>query len=170
MEEIGLPVTDEVRLGEIVGAATAVERTENLDNWHACLDHLLQSTIDAWRDGTKPTVGGVCDKLRRGEMDDLFAIDRLQLVGLGVKGKGKNKHAPDLGPCLAIPANGPMLMRIYGDTDWHKGVWYSALKQAPKGVIVSTLGNGQKVTINGSLKHCLLVDLDAFERFAAKGE
>ncbi|WP_189553583.1 hypothetical protein, partial [Mesorhizobium sp. M8A.F.Ca.ET.021.01.1.1] len=41
LEDIGLPVTDHERLGEIVAAATAIERNENLDNWHKCLDILM---------------------------------------------------------------------------------------------------------------------------------
>jgi hypothetical protein len=33
--------------------------------------------------------------------------------------------------------------------------------------VVRNLGNGQKVKINGSVKNCLLVDLEAFERFTS---
>jgi hypothetical protein len=172
LEDIGLPVTEEKRLGELVAAATAVERAETLDNWHECLDHLLQSQIDAWREGTKPTVGGICELLRigptAGGWDANGARDRLQLVGLGAIDKGKNKHAPGLGPCLAVPADGPMLKKIFADTKFHQSVWYTALKGAPADIVIRHLGNGQKVKINGSTKQCLLVDLDAFERFASK--
>ncbi len=159
-------MTDHVRLGEIVAAATAVERNENLDNWHKCLDILFQSQIDAWREGVKPTIGGIADDLRRDDMDAKFAREKLQLVNLGVVDKGK--VAPKA--CLAVPADGPALQRIFADTEFLKGVWYSALKQAPAHIVIRDRGNQQKVKINGSTKHCLLIDLEAFDDFASKLE
>lgn len=172
LEDIGLPVTDPGHLGNMVAAATAIERAEQLENWHACLDRLLQSSIDSWKDGVKPTVGGICERmlLPQSHSDFLearFARMRLELVGLGAIDAGKNKHAPQLGPCLAIPADGPMLGRIFADTEWHGGVWFHALKQCPDDIVIRSLGNGQKVKINGSTKHCLLVDLAAFEKFSS---
>lgn len=168
LEAAGLPVCEETHLGEMVAAATAIERTENLVNWHKCLDHLFQSTIDKWSNGEKPTVGGVCEQLRLGEWDAKNCSDRLQLVNLGCKAKGKVPGAD--GPCLAIPADGPALTRIFAETEFHKGVWYGALKQAPPGIVIRDKGNHQKLKINGSTKHCLLVDLEAFDRFTAKME
>lgn len=172
LEEVGLPVGEANRVGEIVAAATAVERSENLDNWHACIDHLFQSSIEAWRDGVKPTIGGIAEALTSNKhypegMNAAEARARLSLVGLGAVDRDK---VPGHGPLLAVPADGPQLQRIFGDTNWHKGVWYSALKQAPPDVVLRDKGNAQKVKINGSTKHCLLVDLDAFERFTAKVE
>src|SRR5690606_9285630 len=104
LEDVGLPVGDANRVGELVAAATAVERSENLDNWHACFDHLLQSTIEGWRDGVKPTIGGVAEQLAvgvsNGGWDAKAARERLSLVGLGAVDAGK--VAADVGPCLAI--------------------------------------------------------------------
>lgn len=168
MDDCGLPVFEFNRIGEIVAAATSIERTENLDNWHKCLDHLMQSTINKWSNGEKPTVGGVCENLRIGEWDAKNCSDRLQLVNLGCKAKGKVPGSE--GPCLAIPADGPALTRIFAETEFHKGVWYGALKQAPPGIVLRDKGNHQKLKINGSTKHCLLVDLEAFDRFTAKME
>ncbi|MER2536887.1 MAG: hypothetical protein ABTQ31_17175 [Rhizobiaceae bacterium] len=169
LEEMGLPVTDHTHLGEMIAAATAIERTENLDNWHKCLDILFQSQIEAWRDGVKPTIGGVCERLRSNAPypDGLTAIDareRLQLVNLSIVPAGKVR--PEMGPCLAVPADGPMLKRIFADTEFLSGVWYSALKQAPANIVLRAEGGHQKVKINGSTKHCLLVDLEAFDAYA----
>lgn len=169
LEDAGLPAGEANRVGEIVAAATAVERSENLDNWHACVDHLFQSSIEAWRDGVKPTVGGVAEAMLSSQpypagMTAADARGRLSLVGLGALDRGK---IPGHGPMIAVPADGPVLKRIFADTDWHKGVWYSALKQAPADIVVRDKGNAQKVKINGSTKHCLLIDLEAFERFAS---
>jgi hypothetical protein len=176
LEECGLPVGDVDRLGEMVAAATALERAENLDNWHKCLDLLFQASIDQWRDGIKPTVGGVCEALRTGKtaFNDSFDVTdaraRLQLANLSAIARGKLNANPQLGPLLAVPANGPILQRIFADTEFHKSVWYTALKQAPRDIVLRDLGNAQKVKINGSTVHCLLVDLEAFEKFATKGE
>jgi len=164
LEDIGLPVTDAGHLGELIAEATAVDRTENLDHWHKCIDTLFQSQIDAWRDGVKPTIGGVCERLRSGEWDAKGARERLELVSLGCFERGKVEA--NAGPVLAVPASAPQLQRIFGDTDFHKGGWYTALKQAPKGIVLPA----RKVKINGSTTHCLLIDLDAFEKFVGKGE
>ena len=170
LEDAGLPVTDETRLGEMVAAATRVERAETMDNWHGCLDHLFQSTIDSWREGVKPTVGYCCEQLREGHWYAAGASERLSLVNLGAKDAGKNVHMPTLGPCLAVPADGPVLKRIFADTVWQQGGWYQALKSGPKDIVIGNLGNGQKVKINGSTKNCLLVDLAAFDAWASKVE
>ncbi|RWF49965.1 MAG: hypothetical protein EOS50_30255 [Mesorhizobium sp.] len=168
LEEIGLPVTDANHLGEMIAEATAADRTENLDHWHKCIDTLFQSQIDAWRDGVKPTIGGVCELLRLGPQaggwDARGARERLELVSLGAFDRGKVE--PNAGPVLAVPASAPQLHRIFGDTDFHKGGWYTALKQAPKGIVLPA----RKVKINGSTTHCLLIDLDAFERYASVGK
>ncbi|MCF6120527.1 hypothetical protein L2449_27260 [Mesorhizobium muleiense] len=168
LEDVGLPVTDANHLGEMIAEATAADRTENLDHWHKCIDTLFQSQIDAWRDGVKPTIGGVCELLRIGPQaggwDAKGARDRLELVNLGCMERGK--ASPNAGAVLAVPADGPQLQRIFGDTDFHKGGWYTALKQAPKGIVLPA----HKIKINGSTKHCLLIDLDAFERYASVGK
>ncbi len=164
---MGRSDAEDMAIGEIVAAATALERAERLDNWHECLDHLLQSAIDAWRDGVKPTIGGVCENLRINTMDLKFAQERLQLVNLSAKERGK---VPNCGPLLAVPADGPVLRRIFGDTKFLDGVWFNALKGAPADIVLRDLGPAQKVKINGSTKHCLLVDLDAFERFTATAD
>lgn len=173
LEKVGLPMGEVNRVGEVVAAATRVERSENLDNWHKCLDHLFQSSVEAWRDGVRPTIGSVVEALLTDgkpyphslNVDE--ARERLRLVGLGVVARDK---IPGKGPMIAIPGEGPQLQRIFGDTEFQKGVWFSALKQAPPDVVLRDLGNAQKVKINGNTKHCLLIDLESFERFASKVE
>jgi hypothetical protein len=168
LEAIGLPVTDQAQLGEIIRHATQAEREENLDNWHKCLNQLLDSTIDQWRDGIKPTVGGVCDEAMRGALDITFARDRLGLVNCGLM---PAEHLPDAtGPLLAVPKTGPALMRIFDGTEFHKEVHFTALKQAPRQIVIADRGNKQKVKIAGVPKHCLLIDLAAFQRYAAPAD
>ncbi len=164
LEEIGLPVTDERQLGAIIAAATEADRTENLEHWHKAIDTLFQSTIEAWRDGDKPTIGETAELFRRGSWGVEDARVRLSKVGLGVLERDKAPGAS--GPVLAVPADGPLLKRIFADTEFKAGGWYAALKQAPRGIVLPA----KKVKINGSTKHCLLVDLEAFDRFATTGE
>lgn len=164
LADLGLDVTEPKRLAEIVAAATALERAETLDNWHECLDHLFQSTIDQWRDGIKPTVGGVCELVRAGSYGVEENRDKLALLNLGMVKAG---HVSD-SPCLAVPSEGPALARVFAETKFHKGVWYSALKQAPADIVIRDRGNKQVVKINGSAKRCLLVDLVAFDAYAAR--
>jgi hypothetical protein len=174
LEEIGLPVGEANRVGELVAAATAVERSENLDNWHACIDHLFNSTIQSWHEGIKPTVGSVAEAMLKPDkpfpegMTAADARSRLSLAGLGAVDRGK--VGPDIGACIAIPSDGPQLARIFGETNWHKGVWFSALKQGPADIVLRDKGNHQVVKINNVAKRCLLIDLEAFERFAGKVE
>lgn len=165
LEEVGLPMADVGHLGELVASATSIERSETLDNWHECLDHLFQSPIDSWRDGVKPTVGRVCEDLRNNG-DAVVAKDKLALVNLGCISRGKHPTAKELGPLLAVPTDGPMLKKVFADTKYHNGVWWTALKGGPDNIIIRGLGNGQKTRINGSVRQCLLIDLDAFEAFA----
>lgn len=163
MEDAGLPVADPGDLGAIIGEATSLERAERIDNWHQCLSHLLQSTIDAWKGGEKLTVGSVLEDMSIGQqpMDIDHGRDRLFAANLGVRKIGD----PGRGFCLAVPKDGPMLKKIFAGTDWHESVWWDALKQAPAHVVITNAGNKQKVKINGELKHCLLVDLAAFEDY-----
>ncbi len=164
LEDIGLPVTDQTKLGEIIAAATALERGERLDNWHKCVNRLLDSTIEAWRDGVKPTVGGVIDQVERDNLDLQYAKERLHLVNLSIRNKGD----PGDGFCLAVPNDGPVLQKLFADTEWQRGGWFGALKQAPNNVVLRNEGNKQKLKINGSTKHCLLIDMSAFAAYVDK--
>lgn len=164
LEEMGLPVTEEDALGNAIATATLAERTENLPHWHQAVDMLYQSTIEAWRDGQKPTVGETCDLYRSGNFMLEEARQRLALANLGVMKEGWAEA--NAGKVLAIPADGPHLRRLYGDSDFKQGGWFAALKQAPRGIVHPA----RKVKINGSTRHCLLLDLEAFDRYAASGE
>jgi hypothetical protein len=169
MEQAGLPVTELDKLGQIIGAATAPDRAEQLDNWHRCVIRLLQSTIDAWRDGQRPTVGGVMDQLARQPMatdvDLEDARKRLELVNLSVRGKGDGPSGqPSAGPFLAVPHTGPQLAKLFAGTEW-EGQWSLALKQGVKsGVVINDRGKGQ-VKINGANLRCLLIDWQALKKY-----
>lgn len=157
MEDHGLPVASPTELGEMINDATALERAERVDNWHACLSHLLQSPIDAWKGGEKLTVGGVAQQYKAKDLSLEFARDRLASANLGLK---IDKETKDW--YLAVPKDGPMLKKIFTNEIWHDSVWWDALQQAPNNIVLRDRGNYQKVKINGDTKHCLLVDMAAF--------
>lgn len=166
LEDVGLPITEAQKLGEVIEAATAVDRAEQLENWHKCINHLLACTIDAWRDGARPTIGGVLGDLKRGglDMDVQWARARLELCNLGVRNRG-DMGEPSQGPYLAVPADGPQLTKLFAQTDWHSGVWFTSLKQAPPQIVLR--GRDKTVVkINDVARRCLLIDMTAFGKHA----
>lgn len=169
LEEFGLPVTDATHLGEIIAEATRAERSERLDNWHKCVNHLLDCSIDAWRDGIKPTVGGVMQRLEEPlEQDGLelrFGQQRLALVNLSAR----DKLEPGRGFCLAVPRDGPQLRKLFSDTEWQAGGWWQALKQAPADIVIRNAERRhQNIKINGTTRLCLLIDMAAFADYVEK--
>lgn len=165
LEDVGLPIADPGHLGELIAEATRPARAERLDNWHKCLNHLLDGTIDAWRDGVRPTVGGVMEQLATDELDLKFAQQRLHLVNLSAR----KPEDPGRGWCLAIPKAGPQLKRLFDGTEWGDGVWFSALKQAPPNIVLRDAERRQhNLSINGKTVWCLLVDMVAFAEYAEK--
>ena len=172
LEEAGLPVTDERRLVEILQAATEDEREARLDNWHKCLNHLLASSIDNWKDGVKPSVGKVLDELAHSTLDmDLGeARKRLELVNLGCKPKGALGDSGK-GPYLFVPHDGPALKRLFNGTDYADGGWTAALRQEASGIVVKEppRRNDRVIKIDGTAKSCTIVDMGAFARFCEGG-
>ena len=166
LKACGLPVDDPAHLGAILGEATSVDRDEILDEWHKLTNHLISCTIDNWRDGRKPTIGGVMDEHIRGKLDEYAARDRLVLVNLGLRNRGSISGRP-AGPYLCVPSSGPQLEKLFAGTAWHKGVWSATLKQAPKDIVLRDR-QFTAVKIDGFTKRCLLIDMDAFQKYAAK--
>lgn len=165
MEAGGFDVTEEDRLGEKIGAATSVDRTD-AENWRGCLEYLMGATIEAWRDGTRPTVGGAIEGWEKGHLaiDDLNA--RLALIDLRasvLKVDGTDYLR------LAVPLASRALNGVFANQKWGGGVWGSALKQAPDEVVIRNLGNGQNVRINRVVKRCLWVDFAAYDRVVREG-
>ena len=160
LEDIGLELSDQPRLAEVLQAALAVDFSEQIEKWRECLEHLLASPIDAHRGGDKLTVGGVLVEFEnpQGGLFDLKgAQDRLALVGLGLK----KADGPGQGPYLAVPVSKhPALNRMFQDTDFLEGGWKTALKQAPNGIVQDAIN----WKIQRVATPCLMVDLAAYDR------
>lgn len=165
LEDIGLEVSDQKRLAEVIKLALQSEFTEQVEKWQECLEHLLAAPIDFHRGGEKQTVGSVLIEFERGEALDLkYAQDRLALAGLSLL-KAESASA---GPFLAVPTGKhPALNKLFQDTDFFEGGWSMALKQAPDS-LVRRGSQGRTVKIQRVAKHCLLVDLKAYDRLVEK--
>ena len=182
MEAIGLPVTEAQKLGDMIAAATAGERADQIDNWRGCLEHLLGATIDAWKGGEKPTIGALTEMLDApgGEVDLSKVRERLAVAGCGIVMEARSvdrrdthttsdvKLAEELIPAdrylLAVPNSSPALQRLYQNTKWSDGVWTGALKQGPQDIVIRDRGNKQVVKINRQAARCLLIDLKAYDK------
>ncbi|MAA97420.1 MAG: hypothetical protein CMN87_18275 [Stappia sp.] len=162
LEDLGLEVSNQEALAEIIRAATSAERAEQIEKWQDCLEHLLAAPIDAHRGGDRLTVGSVLQEFENGTSLDLsYARERLALAGLGLRKAGE----PAIGPYLAVPAKHPALTKIFADTDFYEGGWWAALKQAPEDIVLRGLDQRyHTVKIQRTAKFCLLVDLGAWDR------
>lgn len=120
------------------------EFEDQTENWRACLSHLLGVRVDAWRAGTRQTVGQVCLdfychwkglKASSDEACDVVAANKL-LVQAGLKiVHTMRDRRPDWH--LFVPNQSPLVRELYKDSHWQgsigAAVWSAALQQAPKG-------------------------------------
>jgi hypothetical protein len=131
------------------------------ENWRLCLDHLLSVPVEAWRNGSRTTVGQVLEAWFVG--DDSFGGDVKEVrkllgqAGLTLERRGR----PGGGDWLAIPNQNPLTRRLFEGTKWGgeagAGVWSGALRQGPR-EDVWTLGQPR---VNGVKCKCTLVSLQA---------
>jgi hypothetical protein len=172
MEEIGLPITEEERLGKMIALATADERASSIDNWRAALEHLIASPVDMKKGGSQVTLGGAIDDARQpgsAGYEDATADDAARLAGCKlIHEADATLPAGQMRWLLAVPPKGPLLDRIFAPTRWAQGGWFRALKQAPGDIV---LRSGADTTrkfvhkINGSAERCLIVDLTAYDAY-----
>lgn len=170
MEECGLSVFDPEALAAQLAEATAADRAARLDNWHKCINHLLSSPIESWREGVKPTVGGVMQAHAQIPNADGLDLDlprqKLALCNLTILNKGYvEERGQDGGPYLGIPADGPMLEKLFQGSDW-EGVWGSALKQGVASRCIITERKYTLQRIEGVPKRVVLLDWQAFQAYA----
>lgn len=174
MEAAGLPVDDQAALGAAVAAWTDDDRSAEGENWRDCLERLLGSTIEAWRGGEKPSVGQVLEDWEAKHLDTSEANKRLALVGLACRREDRNGRPvrdgePWATALLAVPVkSSPALARLMQGSKWSDGGWAGALAQGPADVVIRNRGGRQNVKINRVTTRCCLVDLAAFDAWAAK--
>lgn len=164
-EEHLLAPTDEGEMkpwGEILAMATMIEFEDAVENWRGCLDWMLAVPVEAWRKGTKQTVGQLLEAIYHHHDDvshgDVMWIKReLAPAGLGFARKGRRGG----GDWLVVPNQDPALRKLYEGTKWAgepgASMWAGALRQAPRGEVYEV----DQARINGRKTKCTLIRLDA---------
>lgn len=167
MEEAGFQVDDLSGWGEVLAAGNLAEKESAKDNWRACLEHLLVSRVDAWRNGSQHSVGAILEAFYD-DADDFHNLRKtrelLAQVDLGLLPKGQNKIDKN-STFLAIPNDGPALSGLFKDSVWGGGVWMHALRQGPNSVM-DYRKEVNKVKIAGVSRRCTLVNLTAFDQLS----
>ena len=157
--ELGVPMVDDLSFWTAALATSELQEYEDAhENWYACAMHLLTSRVDAWRAGSKHTVGAIIEEFIKGfaQIDDTNKA--LAQTGL------KLIRAADMagGVLLAVPNRSQMVAELYKGTVWAgapgAGVWASALRQGPAScVFIPPDKNGNRHSINGVQERCTLL-------------
>jgi hypothetical protein len=167
LEDAGLDLTEPRALGEMIAIATAAERADRVDNWRACLEHLLTVPIEAWKGGEKPTVGAVIEQLEAvpPAIELKYARERVAAAGLGLIEESDGVPHGKRRLVLAVPVTSPALARLFERTRWSGGGWSGALKQGrSEGDPPIVRKDARIVKINRVPAHCVLVDLQAYDK------
>jgi hypothetical protein len=174
LEAAGLPVTENVTLGQMIADHTESERMAQLDNWSECLVHMFRAQIEYWKAGERPTIGATVGELKTALGDKVEEVRaKLAAAGLGLTPINKKLGGVALGRhLLAIPVSArgrSALARLFDGTEWSSSGWSGALRQAPADVVIPTRGAENMVRIDRYPTRCFLVDLDAFEKSLMEG-
>lgn len=151
--DLGVPMgpdTEDLRFwSEQFTAADMFELEDADDNWRKCVDRVLTARVEAWRQGTRSTVGEVIESFRRnqkGAMDALnFEEANVWLGQAGLKLQKPTTANDEF--TLFIPNQHPLIQELFKDSNWYgqkgAGVWSGALRQAPPHYYVA---NSARVT------------------------
>lgn len=150
---------DEVAWADLMHVSRMAEFEDAAENWRLCLSHLLNVRVDAWRAGTRHTVGQLLEELwdndQIGHGLDLKQVKRdLAQAGLAIVVREGVKNW-----WLAIPNQNPLTRTLFDGSKWAgdigAGVWAGALRQSPR----DTIHDVAKARINGDVQQCTLIAL-----------
>jgi len=118
--------------GERLRPSTMIEYEGQSDNWRACMSHILTTPMDAWKGGTRTTIGGVIERhwvLDMADQRRLSLADANEALGsVGLK----LIQAKDRPMELFIPNNNTALQKIFQGSKWYgkpnSGGWALALR------------------------------------------
>ncbi|NTF67703.1 hypothetical protein [Rhizobium rhizogenes] len=140
--------------------ATGGELGDTKEKWQEVLERIMFTTIDQWKGGEKHTVGHVIASLEEGFFQLPEARAMLATVGLGIR----DRHSPQPGYCLAIPFSSSKVDKVFEGTDFYRGGWTNALRQAPPSVALRGLEKKLvDVKINRVTQRCTIVDLAGYD-------
>ena len=172
-EELGVPMVDDLSpWRERLAVSQLAEMEDQSENWRACLKQLLTSRVEAWRAGTRHTVGELLDAFigtAERDADNELTMERvnaqLSQAGLRLLHDPRIDRDPK-GWVLAIPNESQLVAQQFKDSRWvgqaGASVWKNALRQGPASVFCQDKGLN-RVRINGVQERCTLVRLRAFE-------
>jgi hypothetical protein len=121
---------------ELMNVDTMIEFEDQAENWRLCLDHMLSVPVEAWRNGTRKTVGQVLNDYYQKSEDMGLSQARLLLAqaGLTIVMREEFEHYLDK-PWLAVPNQSPLTRTLFLGSKWAGdlggSVWTGALRQAP---------------------------------------
>jgi hypothetical protein len=150
---------------ELLTIGTMIEFEDATENWRACLDYMLSVPVEAWRNGTKRTVGQMLEAIYKKEdgsnHSDVAKIkSELSAAGLGFVRK-RRQGGSGLVDWLAVPNQDPALRKLFEGTHWQgdpdSSVWKGALRQATRGEIYEV----DQMRINGRVAKVTLIKLEA---------
>lgn len=102
------------------------EQTDELSDWHRCLNHLLGAHVDIYRSGERYTLGRwiLAAAGLRDVPDPVKAVSALPAYGLRVEGRGDQAR-------IMVANSHPGLAGIFRETHWQGGVWAQAVSRVP---------------------------------------
>ena len=138
-------------------AASLAEFEQRTANWHACLSHLLGQRVEAWRGGTRHTVGEVLTDFWEGDVNspdwDGFDKTRRQLEQTGLSLLRPRDGGAE-GYELLIPLDHPLLHALFKGSKWQgemtSGGWSGALRSAPAEIFREASGRFDGVKKKGT--------------------
>lgn len=147
---------------ELLKPGSMHEYEDQVENWRACLAHLLSVRVEAWRNGTRQTVGQALqcyvapgkgdDRIDIVEANKLLAQAGLRIVFADREGRRR--------PWLAVHNQGPLVRQLFEGSKWAgelgASVWSPALRQGPRDKIWMP---GQ-ARVNGVQQKATLISLD----------
>lgn len=156
--EVAVPMGEDLRIWrDRLKASEMAEFEDAVENWRLCLNHMLSVQVEAWRQGSRHSVGQVLESFYQGHEDYGVIRGHLAQAGLGL---AKPTVAGE-GHWLAIPNQSPLTQKLFMGTKWGgepgAGVWASALRQGPK----DTIWRAVQSRVNGVVTRCTMLSIDA---------
>jgi hypothetical protein len=143
-----------------LAAASLPEIEDAMQNWRACIHHLLSSRVEVWRNGVRQTIGHLLADYQERRIELAEARRELALTGLGLLTPGEIACDREAGNVLAVPNSSPLVAKLFEATDWAIA-WKDALRQAPPAIVIGDKACN-RITIAGVQHRCSLVVLARF--------
>lgn len=142
---------------ELMQVDTMIEFEDAAENWRLCLDQMLSVPVEAWRHGTRRTVGQVIlDYYSRSE-DMTLTHARTLLAQAGLTIVMREEYCRS--PWLALPNQNPLTRTLFKDSKWAgdlgASVWASALRQGPRDIC-----QPGRARVNGVVGNATLISLE----------